>query len=307
VTLGRPRWWAIALAGFLLRGGVVVATLPIVVIPSIAGASNWLGPLLTPFLFGEPSGGLVLLAVLFAAALGIWVAASANVGAWLDLELIGHAAADEDLGHAAEQREDTLPARIKANRAGAVRLLAHVPTATLFALAAPRLFAAGYSELIGPGDPAIPLLLRVVGRAPEAVAIVAIAWLIGEAAGGIAARRLVLGDSVVAAVTRGFAALLRPSGLATVVATNVVLGAVLALDLFAVSLAWQDLRLMLAAGEAPSRVVASLGLFLVTWVAGLGLIALATAWRSVAWTGEVLRASRAVAHSNAVVGPVSGG
>ena len=33
VTLGRPAWWLLALAGFLARGGIVLVVLPIVNLP----------------------------------------------------------------------------------------------------------------------------------------------------------------------------------------------------------------------------------------------------------------------------------
>src|SRR5260221_9934781 len=43
-TLGRPRWWLLALAGFLVRGGVLVVLLPIVAPPTVAGLMSFLAP-----------------------------------------------------------------------------------------------------------------------------------------------------------------------------------------------------------------------------------------------------------------------
>ena len=73
VTLVRPATWPLALASFLLRGGIVVLVAPIVVIPSAVGFANVIAPLLTSFVFGGLSVALVL-AVLAAAGVGLaWV------------------------------------------------------------------------------------------------------------------------------------------------------------------------------------------------------------------------------------------
>jgi len=37
VAVGRPTWWCMALATFLLRGGIVLVVLPIVTLPSVLG------------------------------------------------------------------------------------------------------------------------------------------------------------------------------------------------------------------------------------------------------------------------------
>ena len=55
VTLARPSTWVLALAAFLLRGGLLVFVIPIVVIPTPAGLADVVGPLLISFVFGGVS------------------------------------------------------------------------------------------------------------------------------------------------------------------------------------------------------------------------------------------------------------
>ena len=51
LTLARPRTWPLALATFLLRGGIVLVLAPIVVLPSAVGVGNVLTPLLSNVVF----------------------------------------------------------------------------------------------------------------------------------------------------------------------------------------------------------------------------------------------------------------
>ena len=53
VTLGRPAWWLLALAAFLVRGGFVVFLVPIVVLPSPLAISNVAAPFVVPMALGR--------------------------------------------------------------------------------------------------------------------------------------------------------------------------------------------------------------------------------------------------------------
>ncbi|HYN69469.1 MAG TPA: hypothetical protein VEX41_04590 [Candidatus Eisenbacteria bacterium] len=287
-TLARPRWWVLSLAAFLVRGGVVLVIVPVVALPSIAGLAASLGPILVGFVFGEPSAAALILTAAVVVALAAWLAVSANVGAWLDIALAAEAASDEDL---VSPRPSV--GRPPARRAAAARLLAHLPTAVAVAFAASRIADAGYQEFIQPGDAAIPLILRVAGRAPEAVAALAITTLVGEAAGGVAVRRLMLGASVPAAVAHGFAKLAQPAGLVTFLLTDAVIAAVGLPFWAAVSMAWDDARIALVDGATGTAAALPIGLFLVTWLAGLWILAVAVAWRATAWSAEVFRTAPA--------------
>lgn len=287
-TLARPRWWVLSLAAFLVRGGALLAILPVVALPSVAGLAASLGPILVGFVFGQPSAAALILTAALVVGLAAWLALSANVGAWLDVALADEAASDEDL-------VSPRPAlgRPSARRAASARLLAHLPTAVAVAFAASRIIDAGYQEFIQPGDAAIPVILRVAGRAPEAVAALAITTLVGEAAGGVAVRLLMVGATVPAAVARGFARLARPTGLATFVLTNAVIAAVGVPWWAAISMAWDDARIALVDGATGTAAGLAIGLFLVTWLAGLWILAVAIAWRATAWTAEVFRTALA--------------
>ena len=46
-TLATPVTWPLALAAFLLRGGILVFTLPILVLPTPVGLGNVLAPTIT--------------------------------------------------------------------------------------------------------------------------------------------------------------------------------------------------------------------------------------------------------------------
>ena len=84
-ALGRPSWWILALAGFLVRGGIVVFVVAIVTLPSPLALSNDLAPLLTPLYFGrlEPTTlALLAAAIVIIVAwivAGGWFAAATEV------------------------------------------------------------------------------------------------------------------------------------------------------------------------------------------------------------------------------------
>src|SRR5687767_650785 len=82
LTLERPTDWAIALAGFLARGGLIAFLLPIVVVPTPAGIQATLAPLLVPVVFGEVSPGLLALLGTLVVATLAWLLVGGFVGAW---------------------------------------------------------------------------------------------------------------------------------------------------------------------------------------------------------------------------------
>lgn len=282
-TLARPGWWAMALAAFLVRGGILVALLPIIALPTVAGLANAFGPALVGFVFGGPSTTFLVAVGSIAIALLGAIVVGGLLGGGLDLALVRDAARDEDLESGGAPRSGG------PGRAFAVRLIAHLPTAAAIAVGALRLVEASYAELIHPGDPSIPVAIRVVLRIPEVVAFLAAAWLIGEALGGLAVRHLAWGASVPAAIGRAVRSLVRPSGLATLVVTDSVLAVVVAGSVSAAGVAWAHLRTVLMDDGPASQVRLALVVFSLTWTAGLWLISLAVAWRATAWTFEVGR------------------
>lgn len=289
-SLTHPGWWALALAGFLIRGGWLVVVLPVLQLPTTAGIANAVAPTLVGFVFGGASTGFIVLVGVIAAAIIGWYLAGGVLGAWLELGLVRDAAQDDEL-------EDA-PAPIHGGpwRALAVRSLAHVPTAVVMALGAPRLVEATYAELIAPGDPSLAVPLRVALRIPEIVAALGIAWLLGETLGGLAVRHLAWGAGVLESVPRAIGSLFRASALATTVATTAVVVATLLGATLSVGVAWNELRILLADGGAERDVRVALVLFSLTWAVGLWLVAIATTWRSTAWTFEMARLRSARDH-----------
>jgi hypothetical protein len=311
LTLARPSSWAVALAGFLARGGLLWFLVPIVPLPTTASLANEVSPRLRPVVLGEITPDFVLLASSILAAVGVAVVVGGLIGGWADAQLVRAAAADEELGYELHMAPVS---RGLAGRAAAVRTVAHLPLLAARVAATPVLIAAVYAELTNPGEVVTPLVVRTLARIPEAVALVVGAWLLGEAAGGLGVRRLVLrGGPWPAAALGGYRDLVRalPSSLATFALTTVSIVAALVPAALAAGLGWSFARLALLGGRSEVEIVATVVLFVAIWVGGLVIGGAAVAWRSHAWTAEWLRrgASRVAAGPGAghwAVGTIGG-
>lgn len=287
-ALSAPAAWPVALSGFLARGGLILFLVPIVVLPTPAGVANVVAPWVVPFVFGQVSA--LAVAILAGTALAIvgWIVAGGLLGAWTDTVLIREAAANEELGFGLVV---SAPRRRLISQLFGVRLLAHAPLAVGLAWGTVRIGQAGYRELVNPLEVVSPLAVRVVSAVPDAVAVVLLAWLIGEAAGGLAARHLVLGGlSAWRSVREGYLDLVRhPSSLATLALTTFGLLLTLAPSVVAAGVGWSWARVMLLGGGLLPEMMAAIVLFIVLWLGGLVLAAGVAAWRSYAWTAEWLR------------------
>jgi len=288
-TLARPSSWALALAGFLARGGLLVFLLPIVPLPTTASLANEVEPWLRPVFLGNVSAEFVILATSIVVGLVAWLVLGGIVGAWADVVLIREAARDEELGFDVEAPPPTAGLVL---RAVAVRLLAHLPLVLALAAAAPVVVSAVYSELTNPGEVVTPLFQRTLGRIPEVVALVVASWLAGEVAGGFGVRRLVLGGgSVGGSAIGGYGDIVRGpvSSVATFVTTTFGVAIAIVPAALAAGLAWSFVRLTLLGGRPLREVLPALGVFILVWSGGLVLTGAATAWRGHAWTAEWLR------------------
>ncbi|MCI0345218.1 MAG: hypothetical protein L0221_07190 [Chloroflexi bacterium] len=285
-AMSRPAWWLLAVAAFLLRGGLIVLVLPIVSLPTAAGLTNLAAPAVVSLVFGGPDSLGVLLLGAGLAAL-TWLVGGGFVAAAIDVALVAEVARDDELD------EPVTPRPGLTLRATALRLLAHVPTLVVLIWAAVRIAVAAYEELAAPGDAAVPMILRIALRAPEAVVALTFVWAIGEAIGGLAVRRLVAGRDVVHALGDGWLALVRrPTTLATMLLTNGALLGIVVLAGGVAAVTWNALRLVIIDGGTRSELAAALIVFSLAWLAGAWLIAIATAWRQAAWTFEALRTRR---------------
>ena len=119
-TLAHPLAWPVALAGFLVRGGIVVFLLPIVALPSPVGISDRIAPTLSALVLG---GATMQLAVLFGSicALAVavllllaWFAAATEAALVRDAPAVGRARPGPT-GRAAPSR------RVRAGPVGAAR------------------------------------------------------------------------------------------------------------------------------------------------------------------------------------------
>jgi hypothetical protein len=125
--------------------------------------------------------------------------------------------------------------------------------------------------------------------------VVTATWLAGETIAGLAVRRLVVaGGSIAGAL--GWA-LIAPVRRPLTTAATLVLGtagivlAVVPLLLVA-NLLWRRLQVLLDGnGPADLTLLATAG-FVTAWTLGLVLVGVVAAWRSLAWSFEVLGAGR---------------
>lgn len=253
------------------------------VLPTPVGIANAIGPALVGFVFGGPSPAFVQLVATVVLAALAWLIGSTMLGAWLDLALASEVASDEETALDGGGRP------VAPVRALAIRLLAHVPTAIVLAWSSVLIVAATYEELTSPGDAALPIPLRVVLRVPAPIALLAVAWLVGEAVGGAGLRRLARGVSMGRALAGGAVTVLRPSGLATLLVTTLVVAASLLPLVVVAAVAWEKARLLLLESADPGTVVLGVVLFLATWLAGLVVVAVGVAFRQVAWALEIWR------------------
>lgn len=298
--LGRGSWWVMALAGFLVRGGLLLLIPPIVMIPTTAELGGLLDPSIVGTGLATPTPALVaLVAGLAIAFIGALVVTTV-IGEWLELSLVEAAAADDELAAFAatatdQKRYDDLMDEFDAPppgtglvRASIVRLVAHVPTLAAGLVAASAIGVALTNEVTSPSGPG-PLPLRVFVDVPIPVAALVILWLVGEAWGGIAVRRLRIGEAIGRALGLAWLDLVRPSGLATLVVGSLAVALPVAILWYAAGRAFDRLWPLVVDGADARFVAIALVLLVATWVVALWLLAIGLAWRSAAWTAEVLR------------------
>jgi len=269
IVLEQPELWLPALAGFLVRGGLLLFALPVLVLPSAVGLGNFVGP--TSVTAAGPSGGLLALFIAVLATAIAWLGAAAVIGSVIDrmlvlrhVELLGGQLSPPNRRGAAATLGELV----------SIRLLLLVPVGVAVGWAGQRLVEVGYQELILPTNLDTPLLVRVIGRGGDGLLVLAAVWLACETLGAIAVRHLVRHPlSTAATALLGLAA-----------SAAFLLPAVLGM-----SAAWNALRTALVDGLDASLVVLALTLFLAVWMAGLVLAGLLAAWRSAIWTGEMVR------------------
>jgi hypothetical protein len=279
-TLTTPEWWAMALAAFLIRGGILLLLLPIIALPTAAGLITNLSPGFEALVLGTPSLSGAILGAAILTLVFLLLAWAGLAGSWIDAALVRDAASSDELDLA------WAPEPVTAWRAFALRLAAHIPTLLALGYATVRLVFVSYAQLTSPDDAGIPVADRVIARVPDALVVVLVAWLVGEAVGGLATRRAAAGLGTRAALVGAVGQLLSPRGLATFAATSAVLLAVGIPFGLAAQRAWEHVRSYLLMGVDPLPLGAAIVVLVATWVLGLSIIGAALAWRATAWTAE---------------------
>jgi hypothetical protein len=288
-TLGRPSWWILGLAGFLVRGGILLFAAAIVTVPSPLALAGVLGPIITPIYLGRVEPAAVALAVGVLGALlawlvgGSWIAAATEVVLVRDARL---AAREEGL----PTGPDGPPGRLLISRAATAHLVALAPLVFVLGLASVQIFAVAYRELVNPTD-AGSIVLRVIAGALGPVVTIVVVWILGEMVGGMAVRRIVLGgEPVLGAVGRAAADLVRRPWAALIapLATFAILVVDLAAMLAVVTLAWTEVRTRLIRPlDEPLATGLALATLGAAWCLALLVTGLIVAWRSVALTFEM--------------------
>lgn len=292
-TLATPATWPLALAVFLLRGGLFLVVLPIVVLPSPVGLGNLLAPALIAVVLQGPSLELVIVVGLVVVAVLVWFVVGGLAAAALEAESARLVAARQEDTHPATARATAgigngqdRQARV-ATRILAARIVAHAPTALVLLLGSIRLVDAAYRELTAPFDVVTPIVLRVLRDAPEAVVAIVVCWAAGEIVGGLAARRIALDGAPVGSALRGAirAVAHRPlEVLGDFLIPLATLCIVLLPSTVAATAAWGLVRAALRSRGDPISATLAVLVFVTLWLVGLGLVAVTVAWRSAVWS-----------------------
>jgi len=298
VALARGDLWTVSLAGFLVRGGVLLFLVPIVVIPSPLDVANLLGRAVTAAALGGPNPDLVRLAATASVATAAVIVVAFALGAAMDVSAVRVGAAelagrpvdaliDRPASGGGSPGAERGVRAAELGRAFAVRLLSLVPFAATLGLLTPTIVGATYGELIDPTDLVTPLVLRIVIDLPAVVAALVVTWLAGEVVGGLAVRFVVLeGRGTVRAIA-GAIGLIARRPIASLGALALGSGIVVVLvgpALAASALAWRWVAFSL---RAPDDVAAAaVGILVLTtlWLGGLVLAGFAATVRGLLWT-----------------------
>jgi hypothetical protein len=296
----RPDMWAISLAGFLVRGGILVLAIPILILPTPIGVASFVGA--DAVTAAGPTDLFLLVAAVVGSVVAAAIAAGFVIGAAVDRVVLRAWVADG--------RRDAPASGMFAGvaRVVAVRLTAAVPFVVAAAWAVPRIATAGYRELTLPDDLATPFPLRVLAAAPEAAVALLLGLLLCELIAGLATVHLVVdGSSVPRSLWRVVPYLVRrpvPT-LATFIAGVAGLLLLLGVPLVVATAAWGMARDAFAGGD-PVPAIVAVATLSATWVAGLCLAGAASAWRRAALASAVARPEvapiRVARRSEAVAG-----
>jgi hypothetical protein len=293
-VLERPSLWPIGLAGFLARGGIVLFLVPIVSFPSPVGLANILGP--TAVTASGPTPGTVLgLAITGVILLTVLLIGTA-IGAATDALLADTLVPGDPLHGRLSGGPPTPGLRLGLiGRLVGVRLGGLIPVSLALVAAARPIGEAVYGELILPSDLATPIAWRVLSDALAPIILVVVGWQLGEIVGGIAVRRVVMhGDAVVPALGHAVGHVIRRPVTTALTTMLGIVGLAIAIGpaLVATGVAVSGMQARLIEGHEWFATAVSVVAFVGVWFGGLVLGAVASSWRGLLWSVEVLRIAR---------------
>lgn len=293
----------VGLAGFLVRGGILLLLLPSAVLPSVIGFAGLTG--VDAFgIDGHPTPWLYEIVAIIGAAAALWLLVSFLLGSLIDSWLID--AARDESAHLTSRSQPLPRLEILLDMAG-VRAVCILPVVGSLVWAGSRIYSSAYNELTTPTNLATPLAVRVVQGAMDAVLVVGLIWLASEVVGAIAVRRVVLTDrGVWHAIPDAVMQLLRRpiSSVATVIVSYgaSLVAAGLAIAVTATAFDWcrvaarNQRAIAFTIGPVgpgdlrPVVLILAAVVLGLAWIAALAVSGLASAWRSAAFTGETAAA-----------------
>ena len=286
VTLATPATWPLALAAFLIRGGIVLVVLPIVVLPTPVGLGSAIGPALTAIALGSATTEVLVISGAAIVIVSAWVFVGGWAAAAFEAEAVRVVALDDDLAALEPGPPAPTTGRV-AGRILAVRLMADIPLGLVLSWGSVRLVTVAYHELTSPLDVSTPVVLRVLRGSPEVVIAIVLAWMIGEIVGAMAARSVVLARAgVVAALRSAIGCCLRHplSTLARFWVPTIGLAIVILPSAVATASAGAAVGAALDRPGDPLRVLGAVVTLVFLWLVGLLLASVMSAWRAAVWT-----------------------
>ena len=296
-----------ALAGFMVRGSVLLLAVPGAVLPSVLGLAAAIG--VNAFAIdGRPTTAFFELVAVVSAVAATWLLAAAFVGSIIDVWLVEAALQSRA---AAPDRARPLPTLDRLLSLAGIRAVCLVPLAVPLTWAGSRIYTSAFSELTNPSNLSEPLVFRIVLGATDAVAVVLACWLIEETIAAVAVRRQIMTNCGVARAIVGALDQLVRRPITSIAAVLLPLAASTAMLAGGMALVATAFEWCLAAArvQQPIAITLGIGSFTTTrdfrpivfvgaalvmalaWVAASLLAGVAAAWRSAALTLEVADAT----------------
>jgi hypothetical protein len=343
LVLAEPGAWVVSAAGFLARGGVLLFLAALLQLPSPITITLIFG-VDSVTATGEPTARLLVTIGALIALAAAAIVAMLLTAAWADVVSIGRSGTT-DASAAAEPEAPDSDTTVPTTRApwatiadvlgvGWLQSLGLLPAVVAIALIAPTLRDVAVGEVLLPTSFSIPYLVRVVTDVAAPLARVLVILAVAELLVTVATRGYLAtaGDrSTLRAYARALVEIARrPIAIAATWFVGLVaLLVAVVFALWAISLAWSearavllDVRLSVTAAQCdtaslcpPSiwgvpldgvvEATSAAALFAVVWIGALGLIGIASAFRSTLWTLTIRSpartslgvASRADAHT----------